>query len=166
MQTTSTAMLVSSQQNVITQITNLVDKVVPDPNNYNIHNQIALHLEKFSTVLSSLKDAGSTQRARDELGLAIDVTSHAQKQVAAYTSGSEIVLSDLNRVELLDALCRQIITAVGLAHMLNMDISSALQEVANSDDTVLDDDGNPIFNEQKKVVKSRNYTYPNLYAYT
>lgn len=166
MQTPSSTMLAAQKHNVINQITNLVDKVVPDPSDYNIHSQIALHLEKFSTLLSSLKDAGSTQRGRDELGLAIDVTSHAQKQIASYTSGSEIVLSDVNRVELLDALCRQIITAVGLAHMLNMNISSALQEVANSDDTVLDDDGNPIFNEHKKLAKSQNYTYPNLIGFT
>lgn len=166
MQTTPTTLLATQHNNVIKQITNLVDKVVPDPSNYNIHSQIAVHLEKFSTLLSSLKDAGSTQRSRDELGLAIDVTSHAQKQIASYTNGSEIMLSDVNRVELLDALCRQIITAVGLAHMLNMDISSALQEVADSDDTVLDDDGNPIFNEQKKLARSQNFTYPNLIGYT
>lgn len=141
------------------------EKAVPDPTEHNAHSQIGVHLEEVTEMLQTLRDAGSTQRVRDELSLAVDVLNHVQKQIKAYTNGSELVLPDLNRTDLLDSLCDQIVTAVGVAHMLNMDIEGGLQEVARSNNSKFDPEGNPIFNEQKKILKGPNYSPPDLNQY-
>jgi NTP pyrophosphatase (non-canonical NTP hydrolase) len=146
----------------IRQIKNWFQKAVPFPTNQNSHAQIGVHLEEVSEMLQVLQSAGANKRVRDEIQLAVDVINHVQRQIKAYTHGSEIIIQDLDRTEILDALCDQIVTAVGVAHMLDMDIEGALTEVACSNDSKFDDEGNPIFNEQKKILKGPNYFRPNL----
>ena len=46
--------------------------------------------------------------------------------------------------------------------MHDMDVHGALQDVADSNDSKFDDNGMPIFNEQKKIIKGPNYVKPNL----
>ena len=73
-------------------------------------------------------------------------------------------VADINeheKQELLDALCDQIVTAVGVAHMLGMDIEGALNEVNNSNWSKFED-GEPVFNEQGKIAKGRDYFAPDL----
>ncbi|SSX60346.1 nucleoside triphosphate pyrophosphohydrolase family protein [Actinobacillus lignieresii] len=70
-------------------------------------------------------------------------------------------LDNEDKVELLDALCDQIVTAIGVAHMFGMNIQGALQEVANSNDSKFED-GKPVFNEQGKIAKGKHYFKPNL----
>lgn len=67
----------------------------------------------------------------------------------------------IDREALLDALCDQIVTAVGVAHMFGMDIESALKEVNDSNYSKFES-GKPVFNEQGKIAKGENYFAPNL----
>ena len=62
----------------------------------------------------------------------------------------------------LDSLADQIVTAVGTAHMNGMDIVGALHEVNGSNFSKFDDEGNPIFNDNKKIMKGPNYYKPDL----
>jgi NTP pyrophosphatase (non-canonical NTP hydrolase) len=146
----------------IRQIKSWFRKAVPCPTNQNAHAQIGVHLEEVAEMLQLLQSAGAHRAVRDELQLAVDVINHVQRQIKAYTQGSEIMLKHLNREEILDALCDQIVTAVGVAHMLDMDIENALIEVACSNDSKFDREGRPIFNEQKKILKGPDYFPPNL----
>lgn len=146
----------------ISQIKTWFEKTAPDPTEQNAHVQISAHLEKVSEMLELFRDAGATQRIREEIGLAVDVLNYAQKQIKAHRTGAEIVLTDIDRAGIMDALCDQIVTAVGVAHMLNMDIEGGLREVANSNDSTFDPQGNPIFSEQKKILKGPDYVPPNL----
>lgn len=146
----------------VKRIKNWFESAIPDPTGHNIHSQIGVHLEEVTEMLQTLQSAGATLRIREEIGLAADVMHYLQKQIKAYTNGAEIVLSDVNRTEMLDSLCDQIVTAVGLAHMLKMDIEGALEEVAASNDSKFDKDGLPIFNEQQKIMKGPDYFPPNL----
>ena len=66
-----------------------------------------------------------------------------------------------NKIELLDSLCDQIVTAIGVAHMLGMDIENALAEVNRSNHSKFED-GKPVFNAQGKISKGVNYTPPKL----
>ena len=68
------------------------------------------------------------------------------------------------RVELLDALCDQIITAVGVAYMMGMDIEGALAEVNRSNWSKFEG-GVPVFNEHGKIAKGVEYTPPELSDY-
>lgn len=73
----------------------------------------------------------------------------------------EMQQNTINQIELLDALCDQIVTAIGVAHMFGFDIQGALQEVANSNDSKFED-GKPVFNEHGKIAKGKNYFKPEL----
>ena len=73
-------------------------------------------------------------------------------------------LSESQRIQLLDAICDQIVTAVGVAYMMGMDIEGALVEVNRSNWSKFDG-GVPVFNEQGKIAKGVQYTPPELSDY-
>lgn len=75
---------------------------------------------------------------------------------------NNIVIKD--SVELLDALADQIVTATGVGTFLGMNVPGALAEVNRSNYSKFED-GEPIFNENKKVMKGKDYTPPDLTHY-
>ena len=75
---------------------------------------------------------------------------------------NNIVIKD--SVELLDALADQIVTATGVGTFLGMNVPGALAEVNRSNYSKFED-GEPIFNENKKVMKGKDYTPPDLTPY-
>ena len=77
----------------------------------------------------------------------------------------ENTISAIDKVELLDSLCDQIVTALGVGYDLGFDMEGALWEVIKSNYSKFDDDGNPIFDENMKISKSNNYFKPNLEKY-
>ena len=72
-----------------------------------------------------------------------------------------VEVSITNRVEFLDSLCDQVVTAIGVAHMNGFDILGALAEVSKSNSSKFVD-GKPVFNEHGKIFKGKDYTPPNL----
>lgn len=75
---------------------------------------------------------------------------------------SNIVIKD--SVELLDSLADQIVTATGVGTFLGMNVPGALAEVNRSNYSKFED-GEPVFNENKKVMKGKDYTPPDLTPY-
>lgn len=73
-----------------------------------------------------------------------------------------IVVKD--RVGLLDSLADQIVTATGVGTFLGMNVPGALAEVNHSNYSKFED-GEPVFNENKKVMKGKDYTPPDLTPY-
>lgn len=73
----------------------------------------------------------------------------------------KVTLSAQQRLELLDGLCDVIVTAVGVAHMFDMDIIGAMSEVNRSNFSKFVD-GKPVFNEQGKIAKPVTFSQPNL----
>lgn len=73
-------------------------------------------------------------------------------------------LSKSQRTQLLDAICDQIVTAIGVAYMMGMDIEGALAEVNRSNWSKFEG-GVPVFNEQGKIAKGVEYTPPELSDY-
>lgn len=73
-------------------------------------------------------------------------------------------LDNNQKIELLDSLCDQIVTAVGVAHMLGMDIEGALKEVNDSNMSKFED-GKAVFNENGKIKKGKHYRKPNLASF-
>ena len=65
------------------------------------------------------------------------------------------------RLAILDALADQIVTATGVGVFLGMNVPGALAEVNRSNYSKFED-GEPIFNENKKVMKGKDYTPPDL----
>lgn len=70
-------------------------------------------------------------------------------------------IKEEDRKELLDSLADQIVTATGVGTFLGMNVPGALAEVNRSNYSKFED-GEPVFNENRKVMKGKDYTPPDL----
>ncbi|RGE48284.1 hypothetical protein MHD_05595 [Mannheimia granulomatis] len=141
----------NKSKNTINQIENWFKTAVPDPTDGNKLVQIGCHLEEVCEML----DVFGSFAAGEELN---ELSGDFKKRRGYYDCAE---LSDKSKIELLDALCDQIVTAIGVAYMFGMDIQRALKEVADSNDSKFDN-GRPVFNEQGKIAKGKHYFKPNL----
>lgn len=150
-----------------TQHTDTVHRIVewfrtakPEPTVKNILTQLGCHLEEVEEMIGALDNADSDlayelRQASDELK-SIDVDKYATEVQA--------MMSEWDKVELLDSLCDQIVTAIGTAYDFGFDIEGALKEVAASNESKFED-GKPVFDENMKIIKGKNYFKPDLTKY-
>ena len=120
------------------QILNWFRKAVPSPEKKNFNTQTGVHMEEVAEMMDALVGDNN------ESEMAMIVMRHTMHGFAAKVKSGEISLSVKDPVELLDALCDQVVTATGVAHMANLDIIPAAKQVADSNDSKFDADGNPI----------------------
>lgn len=123
----------------------------PEPTEKAQMVQIGCHFEEFSEMLTSIGFIKSC----DTVNAVDSIAEHFKAGKVSNFSG------DIDKVELLDSLCDQIVTAIGVAHMLGFDIEGALNEVNNSNYSKFED-GKPVFNEQGKIAKGKDYFTPDL----
>lgn len=134
--------------NELQQTLNWFQLAVPTPTDKNKSVQIGVCLEEFSELLTA---QGCTLTASMVSGLADEYKQGLQ----------HIEDSPEKRIETLDALCDIIVTVVGVAHMLGMDIMGAMSEVNRSNFSKFVD-GKPVFNGQGKIAKPATYSAPDL----
>ena len=127
----------------------------PNPSTADACVQIGCHYEEVSEMSAVLYD---------DVRFALAATALLYKMNNIRYIGTVEKLSADERVELLDALCDQIVTAVGVAYMMGMDIEGALFEVNRSNWSKFEG-GVPVFNEQGKIAKGAEYTPPELSDY-
>lgn len=135
----------------ITPIIDWFKTAVPKPTIRNKNIQLGCHFEEFCEMLKAGKLTNSV------------VIENLEYQATLLKSCS-IFIEELcyeEKQELLDSLSDQIVTAIGVAHMLGMDIQGALNEVNRSNWSKFEN-GKPVFNEQGKIAKGKNYFKPNL----
>lgn len=144
---------------VINSIFNWFKKAVPEPNHKNIHTQLGVHFEEVAEMLLALSgDDDQTEVLLHNAYLAnYLLANHLKNSVGALN----LDMTTESKVELLDALCDQIVTATGVGYMLGMNLPMALEEV-NASNYSKFVNGEPIFNENKKIMKGPNYFKPSL----
>lgn len=76
----------------------------------------------------------------------------------------EVYAPNSHRLAILDSLADQIVTATGVGTFLGMNVPGALAEVNRSNYSKFED-GEPVFNENKKVMKGKDYTPPDLSSF-
>ena len=127
----------------------------PNPSTADVCVQIGCHYEEVSEMSAVLYD---------DVQYSLAATALAYKMNrSGYLNAAEELSAD-ERVELLDALCDQVVTAVGVAYMMGMDIEGALAEVNRSNWSKFEG-GVPVFNSQGKIAKGAEYTPPELSDY-
>lgn len=136
--------------NTIRSINNWFQLAIPEPTDANRAMQIGCHFEEVGEMCDAL---GGGKGSDD-----INRLSDHWKQLAG------VEPTDANRKELLDALCDQIVTAIGVAHMFGMDIAGGLAEVDRSNWSKFVD-GKPVFKPNGKIGKGPEYTEPNLESF-
>lgn len=144
---------------MIEQIDNWFSECKPKPTEDDVYVQLAVVIEEFRELLYSFHDMPSPATLRLPH---IQALHHLGLLEAALKRGVKMGVED--RVQVLDALCDITVTCIGLANFLGMDFQSALQEVADSNDSKLED-GQPVFDENGKMAKGKDYFAPKLEAF-
>ena len=139
----------------INEILKWFKKAVPEPTIENACVQIGCHYEEFSEMAVALGD----NQVADKVGLNACEYKCKDDYFLDYLKVVKCGQSD--KIELLDSLCDQIVTAVGVAHMLSMDIEGALDEVNRSNWSKFEN-GSPVFDENGKIKKGAGYFKPDL----
>lgn len=134
-------------------------EAVPNPDSKTLGVQLGVHCEEIAEMLEAIQFG---HKSGDEVYRLTALT--AIKHLSGALKSGEILVQDLCRLETLDALCDQIVTAIGVAHMLGFDIEGALREVNRSNWSKFED-GKPVFDANGKIKKGRNYSEPNLQPY-
>lgn len=127
----------------------------PNPTEKDKATQIGAHFEEVAEMMAALScNSVQVEQISQEFYVcdAIDKNS----------DGKDVELPENWEIDLLDSLCDQIVTAIGVGYMMGFDMSGALKEVNLSNWSKFDENGNPIFNENGKIVKGENYFKPDL----
>lgn len=140
-------------KNQVEEVLQWFKLAVPEPTEKSKCVQIGCHFEEVSEMCESLDYLYLQESA--------GVAAQSWKDSAQYGDEVRIALESVNKLELLDSLCDQIVTAIGVAHMFGFDIVGALAEVNRSNFSKFVD-GKPVFNEQGKIAKPNSYSPPNL----
>ena len=141
--------------NQIQQIMEWFKKAVPNPTPNNLSTQIGCHFEEVSELADALPFVNVEVNMISKLG-------DFFKQNQSVVSSQFVDLTVFEKSAIADACADQIVTAVGILHMMGIDAEAVLGEVIRSNNSKFDADGNPIFNENGKIMKGENYTPPNL----
>ena len=135
--------------NLIGNIVDWFKAAKPEPTSKDITTQIGCHYEEISEMDDALK-AGCGENERV-----------ARLYKAADSEEVEHHINDIEHIELLDAICDQIVTAVGVGYMMGFDVEGALKEVIRSNNSKMVD-GKFIFDENGKITKPDSFSEPNL----
>lgn len=87
-----------------------------------------------------------------------DVASYCKSQKK---DRYKIDVKPYNKQSFANTLAYQVAALVGLAHMHNIDLIGALQEVNRSNWSKFEN-GKPVFDENGKIKKGKDYTPPEL----
>lgn len=125
----------------------------PKPTNKDICTQLGCHFEEVAELSSALPILGS-RIAYENVRV-----SHLLKHASA--TYADKLFGKADEVAVVDALCDQIVTAVGVLHLMGVDVQGALAEVNRANWSKFED-GKPVFDENGKIKKGVNYSPPDL----
>jgi len=131
---------------MINEIKQWFEAAVPEPTDKSRAVQIGIHYEEVAEMLDAVGDDFPDM---EWLSAYYKITSPG------------IGVDEVDRIAMLDALCDQIVTAIGVAHMFGMDIEGALAEVNRSNWSKFVE-GVPHFDANGKIIKGPSYTRPEL----
>ena len=120
----------------------------PNPTDQNFQVQFGCHLEEIEEMLVTLRfESAMDQKLADTARAAI-------KMLADGLKGGKAKVEITNRMEFLDSICDQVVTGIGSGHCAGMKTVPALQAVNTSNWSKFTPDGQPIFNENGKIMKN------------
>jgi predicted HAD superfamily Cof-like phosphohydrolase len=125
----------------------------PDEQDFNI--QLGVHFEEICEMLEELR--GDDDYSHTML---VRATTVLHKLAEAVKSG-DITVAVSDRVAFLDSLCDQIVTAVGVGHCANMNITEAVRRV-NTSNWTKTVDGEFLRDMHGKIIKPEGYQPPDL----
>jgi hypothetical protein len=133
----------------------------PAPTEKDLNVQLGCHFEEIIEMLETLRFSHTTGNGIEMPGKNSDIYQMVQGYADGLKSG-RIVATIANRRDFLDSMADQVVTAVGVGHCADMDISKAVEIVNTSNWSKFDRNGNPFFDQNGKILKGPNYHAPDL----
>ena len=138
----------------ITDIANWFKAAKPEPTKKDICVQIGCHYEEVAEMMIACQGVSHYgSNVMNNCAEAYKETTEA--------FGLDEAHQPKDHIELLDALCDQIVTATGVAYMMGFDIEGALKEVVRSNNSKMVD-GKFTFDDNGKIMKPDSYSEPDL----
>lgn len=128
------------------------EQAIPEPTIEQACIQVGCHLEEIEEMLVEINLGGYVVQS--------EMLNESDSFKAASCHYKHKV-EDVNKIDLLDSLVDQIVTAVGVGHCMKMDVLGALEEVNRSNFSKFED-GKAVFDSNGKITKGKNYSKPNL----
>ena len=126
----------------------------PEPTDKDRCVQIGCHYEEVSEMMVACQ-------GEEHMGSKVMSNCAEAYKEAEDIYGTAHVLQPNNPLELLDSLCDQIVTAMGVGYMMGFDMQGALAEVSRSNMSKFED-GKAVFFENGKIAKGKDYSEPDL----
>lgn len=142
--------------NTVAGIKHWFEKAVPEPKSKNFHTQLGVHFEEVCEIFDTIDS--SDLQTNHLLNSAADALNNLAKHLK--TNDNVITITD--QVEFIDSICDQIVTGIGSCHMAGLPVVEPIDEVNKSNWSKFDDLGNPIFDENQKIIKGPNYFKPDI----
>lgn len=141
---------------VLNTTINWFEKAIPSPNARNIQTIFGVHFEEVAEMINTLRsEDGQTQTLLVEAYRACENLANHLKNNAPGLVKVE------DEVELLDAVCDQIVTATGVGYHLGHDVLGGVDEVNRSNFSKFVK-GKPIFDKNMKIIKGPDYSKAKL----
>ena len=118
--------------------------------------QVGVHFEEVSEMLEAVSGKDPESQAEIEKVHAII------KKFADDLKSGKVSVQVSDPEGLLDSVCDQVVTAVGVGTLSGMDVSGALQQVADSNDSKFVDGKAIRHPETQKIMKGPDYFAPDL----
>lgn len=139
-------------------------RVRPEPNDQHFHSQLGCHFEEIHEMLLELEPV------KDDidgslLGIALDAVGNLANALKAAAKVGQTMVTVRDRASFLDSICDQIVTGTGVAHTLNLDVINGMQAVNLSNYSKFGSDGQPIYDENHKMMKGPDYVAADLTPY-
>ena len=133
----------------------------PEPTEQNFNVQVGVHFEEFVEMLDTMRFYAPTFPGGTLAGAVMSLRNKLHTLAEDLKSGKvQAVVED--RIEFLDSLADQIVTATGAGYMAGMNVPAALDRVNASNFSKFSDDGMPLFDANGKIKKGPNYKKVNL----
>ena len=126
----------------------------PEPTEKDKATQIGCHFEEVSEMMQALS-------CNPDEVTQISKEFYSSPSIVKGVDGEEIDLPENWQIELLDSICDQIVTAIGVGYMMGFNMAGALDEVNKSNWSKFKD-GAPVFDENGKIAKTDGYFKPDL----
>lgn len=128
----------------------------PEPDEKAFNVQLGCHLEEIVEMLTSLDTRGKGEFLLWKITYDLHTLSTELKE-------GKVTMKLRDRLEFLDSLADQVVTAIGAGYCAGMKVPEAIEEVNRSNWSKFDQEyGFPIFDKCGKILKGSAYSPPDL----
>lgn len=157
-----------NRQNVFQDIENWFKIAKPNPTTKDLITQIGCVIEETSELTLSLTNSlVIPELDKTKVNLyhkLLNATQALQELSKAFYEDPDFEIHENERIAFIDAMADMKVTLIGVANFAKLDLEGALVEVNQSNYSKFEN-GKPLLNENRKIMKGKDYFPPKLENY-